>query len=206
MQLKANQVSFQYTAKTPCILQSVTLSVNSNERVGLVAPSGYGKTTLVKLLAGHEEPTAGCITLNGKPLPPKGPSPIQLISQHPENAINPRWKMQKVLEEAGQLRDDVLHAMGIREEWLSRYPRELSGGELQRFCVARALFSDTRFLIADEISTMLDVITQAQIWNYIIDEVDRRGIGMVIVTHNEQLAKRVCTRVVDLRKINNITL
>ena len=94
--------------------------------------------------------------------------------------------------------------MGIEPEWLTRYPRELSGGELQRFCVARALCADTRFLIADEISTMLDAITQAQIWRYLLSEVDRRGIGLVVVTHNPALAGRICTRVVDLRDINHI--
>ncbi len=59
-------------------------------------------------------------------------------------------------------------------------------------------------MIADEISTMLDVITQAQIWRYILSEADRRGIGLVVVTHNPALAERVCTRIVDLRDINHI--
>ncbi|MFY9175857.1 MAG: ATP-binding cassette domain-containing protein [Caldicoprobacterales bacterium] len=204
MQLEANNIYFRYTAKTPFILQDVSFSVREGERVGVVSPSGYGKTTFVKILAGHEQPTKGQVLLDGKPLAPKGALPVQLISQHPENAVNPRWKMQKVLEEAGQLRPEVLTAMGIEPEWLTRYPRELSGGELQRFCVARALCADTRFLIADEISTMLDAITQAQIWRYLLSEVDRRGIGLVVVTHNPALAGRICTRVVDLRDINHI--
>lgn len=59
--------------------------------------------------------------------------------------------------------------MGIESSWMSRYPRELSGGELQRFCIARALGSQTEFLIADEMTTMLDVVTQAQIWGLMLD-------------------------------------
>lgn len=73
-----------------------------------------------------------------------------------------------------------------------------SGGELQRFCVARSLFDGTRFLLADEISTMLDVITQAQIWNFLIEETEKRNIGMVIVSHNRELLNKVCTRIVEL--------
>lgn len=204
MRLEADHIGFRYTAKSSPVLQSVTFAVEEGERVGIVAPSGYGKTTLVKILSGYEKPTEGRVLLDGKPLPKKGSLPVQLIYQHPEQAINPRWKMRRVLEEAGQLREEVLMAMGIEEAWLDRYPRELSGGELQRFCVARALFADTRFLIADEMSTMLDVITQAQIWRYLLEEAGKRGIGLVAVTHNPALAKRVCTRVVDLRDLNQI--
>ena len=206
MQLEAKDVCFRYTAKTPAILRNVSFSVSEGEKVGVVAPSGYGKTTFVKILAGYERPTKGQVLLDGTPLAVKGALPVQLICQHPENAINPRWKMQRVLKEGGQLRPEVLAAMGIEPEWLSRYPRELSGGELQRFCVARALCAETRFLIADEMSTMLDVITQAQIWNTLLAEADKRGMGVVVVTHNPALAQRVCTRVVDLRDINHIEI
>lgn len=203
MLLEARNVSFRYTAKAPPLLQDVSFAVRQGERVGVVAPSGAGKTTFVKLLAGYEQPTGGQVLLGGAPLPARGALPVQLISQHPENAVNPRWKMQKVLEEAGQLRGEVLDAMGIEPAWLSRYPRELSGGELQRFCVARALCAGTQFLVADEISTMLDVVTQAQLWHYLLAEAGRRGLGLVVVTHNPALAARVCTRVVALQDINH---
>ena len=112
---------------------------------------------------------------------------MQLIFQHPEKAINPRWRLRQVLEEGGILRDDILDAFGIERPWLDRFPRELSGGELQRFCVARALMSGADYLICDEISTMLDVITQAQIWNVILDEAQRRNMGLIAVTHNRHL-------------------
>lgn len=203
MALEAIDVSFRYSAKLPFLLKSLSFRVEEGERVGVVAPSGYGKTTFGSLLAGYEAPTEGEVLLDGKPLPRKGVMPVQLICQHPETAINPRWRMRRVLEESGQLNDAVLKAMGIEAGWLTRYPRELSGGELQRFCVARSLCAETRFLIADEMSTMLDVITQAQIWRFLLAETERRGIGMVVITHNPALAERVCTRVVDLRDINH---
>ena len=92
----------------------------------------------------------------------------------------------------------MLDAFGIERAWLDRYPRELSGGELQRFCVARALMSGADYLICDEISTMLDVITQAQIWNAVLAEAERRNMGLIAVTHNRNLARRIAERTLDL--------
>ena len=157
--------------------------------------------TLALLLAGYLQPTEGQILLDGRPLPRKGVCPVQLIYQHPEKAINPRWRLRQVLEESGQLREDMLGAFGIERAWLDRFPRELSGGELQRFCVARALMSGADFLICDEISTMLDVITQAQIWEVVLAEAARRDMGLIAVTHNRHLADRICTRGLDLRSL-----
>ena len=198
MRLEAKNVSFRYREHSPWILREISLSVEKGERVGLVGPSGYGKSTLLRLMGGYLKPASGEILLGGKPLPQKGVCPVQLIYQHPEKAINPRWKMKKVLEESGMFRREIMEALGIEEEWLSRYPRELSGGELQRFCVARSLFEGTQFLLADEMSTMLDVITQAQIWNLVLKEVEQRQLGLLMVTHNRALADRVCQRVVEL--------
>lgn len=198
MRLEAEKVSFRYGERGPWILEQVSLSVEQGERVGLVGPSGRGKTTLLRLLGGYLEPREGRILLDGKPLPKKGVCPVQLICQHPEQAINPRWKMKKVLEESGMFRAPVMEALGIREEWLERYPRELSGGELQRFCVARSLFEGARFLLADEMSAMLDVITQAQIWGLMLQEARERDLGLLVVTHDRALADRVCTRIVEL--------
>lgn len=202
MQIEAKNVSFRYHEKAPWILKDVNLTVKEGERVGLTGPSGYGKSTLIRILAGYLAPTSGKVLLDGKPLPEKGISPVQLISQHPEKAINPRWKMKKVLKESGMFREEVMQALGIEKEWLERYPRELSGGELQRFCVARSLFQGTHFLFADEMSTMLDVITQAQIWNLMLKEVTERNLGLLMVTHNIHLAEKICTRRVDLVEIS----
>lgn len=198
MQIEAKNISFRYNDRSPLVLKSVSLNVKEGERVGLLGPSGRGKSTLIKIMAGYLKPVEGEILLDGKPLPSKGVSPVQLIYQHPEKAINPRWKMKKVLQESGMYKEEVMKKLGIEKEWLERYPRELSGGELQRFCVARSLFPGTQILLADEISTMLDVITQAQIWNFLIEETEKRNIGMVVVSHNRELLKRVSTRIVEL--------
>ena len=97
-------------------------------------------------------------------------------------------------EELGRLRE----LLGIRDAWLSRYPHELSGGELQRFCIARALGAHPSYLIADEVSTMLDAVTQAQIWRALVAEAEARAMGLIFVSHSPALASRLATRVVEL--------
>lgn len=201
MGLEANNIWFRYDRNQSWILRNFSVKFEKGERVAVFAPSGYGKTTLAKLLAGYVKPVRGEVLLDGKPLPMKGVCPVQLICQHPEKAINPRWRLRKVLEESGKLDSEILHAFGIEDAWLDRFPRELSGGELQRFCVARALMSGADYLICDEISTMLDVITQAQIWNVVLEEAQRRNMGIIAVTHNAHLARRIADRVVDLSSL-----
>jgi len=197
MLLEARKVSFRY-GKGPYILKDFSFAMEDRERVGLLGPSGCGKSTLSRLLAGYEQPLAGEVLLDGRPLPKKGYCPVQLIYQHPEKAVNPRWKMKDTLNEAWTPGEDLLKAMGIEPDWLERWPNELSGGELQRFAIARALGPRTRFLIADEMSTMLDVITQAQIWNLLLEIIRDREIGLMLVTHSRRLAERICTRIFDL--------
>lgn len=201
MRLKGDRLSFRY-GKGKFILKDFSISIESGERVGLVAKSGYGKSTLAKVLAGYQKPTKGQVLLEGKPVPNKGYHPIQLIHQHPEKSINPRWKMKEVLEESRVFDNKTLEVMGIEKHWLTRYPKELSSGELQRFSIARALGKDTKFLIADEITTMLDVINQAQIWNLILDIAKERNLGLLVITHNIHLVNKICTRRINLEEEN----
>lgn len=200
MPLEAKNVYFRYDRKQHWVLENCSFTMKRGEKVALFAPSGFGKTTLAMLMAGYPKPQAGQILLDGKPLPKKGLCPVQLIYQHPEKAINPRWRLKRVLEESGYLQETVLGAVGIERAWLDRFPGELSGGELQRFCVARALMSGAEYLICDEISTMLDVITQAQIWNMILKQAKEQNMGILAVTHNRYLAERIADRVYDLSR------
>ena len=201
MRLEAKSVSFRYGKRQAWVLQNLNFCVEQGTCIGLSAPSGAGKSTLAMLLAGYLMPVEGAVLLNGKPLLPQGVCPVQLIYQHPEQAVNPRWRLRRVLAESGQVQEELLHALGIEQEWLERFPIELSGGELQRFCVARALMSNASFLICDEMSTMLDVITQAQIWQVVTGEAKKRNIGIVVITHNDYLAGRLCSKVYDLRTL-----
>ena len=201
MILEARNISFRYGEKSREILKDFSLKAESTERVGLVAPSGFGKTTLCKILSGYEKPDSGQVLLDGKPLDFYGSyCPVQLIWQHPEQAINPRLRMRSVLEEGDNVSPDLIKRLGIEADWMNRFPAELSGGDMQRFCIARALGQRTQFLLADEISTMLDLITQSQIWHFLMDETEKRKIGMIVVSHSQELLEKVCTRIVDLQK------
>ena len=199
MQLEAKNISFSYSEKSEQVLKNINIKVKTGERVAILGPSGCGKSTLAKILSGYITPNEGEVLLDGQPLPQKGFCPVQMIYQHPELSVNPRHKMAKILNEAWTPDALLLKEMGIENEWLSRWPSELSSGELQRFCIARALAPETKFLICDEISTMLDVITQAQIWKILLDVADKNELGLVVVTHNRALAQRVCQRTVDFQ-------
>lgn len=200
MILEAKNLSFRYEESGRKILDQFSLQVDSSERVGILAPSGFGKTTLCKILAGYEEPETGTVLMDGKSLYSyKAYCPVQMIWQHPEQAVNPRLRMRNVFEEGDQVETELIKKLGIEPDWMNRFPTELSGGELQRFCIARALGKRTRFLLADEISTMLDLITQSQIWHFLMEETQRRGIGMIAVSHSSELVEKVCTRVVELK-------
>lgn len=200
--LEANNISFGYVSGKN-ILEGVNFHIYSEERVGIVAESGYGKSTFAKILAGYLPPKSGKVLLDGKEIENQGFYPVQLIYQHPEKSINPKWKIKRALSENGTPDKKLLEILGIKDIWLDRYPNELSGGELQRIAIARAITKDTKFLIADEITAMLDGITQAQIWHSLISLSNEKNIGMIIITHNIALAKRICTRIVYLREINH---
>ena len=209
MRLEARDISFKYGEGTRQILNHVTLTVESGEKVGIMAPSGYGKTTLCKILAGYEKPDQGEVLLDGTPIRAfRGYSPVQMVWQHPELSVNPKRRLRTVTAEGDWSFEDTSErarieaGLGIRDEWKERFPVEVSGGELQRFCIARALGRRTKLLIADEMTTMLDLITQGQIWDFVLKELKRRDIGMIAVSHSPELLEKVCDRVVHLRTMN----
>ena len=97
MQLRAEKINFKYK-EDKYILKDIDFTIKSGEVVGLVAPSGFGKTTLAKILAGYENPERGTVTIDGEKITNKGYNKVQLIFQHPEKSVNPRWKMDKILK------------------------------------------------------------------------------------------------------------
>lgn len=170
---------------------------------------------------------------NGVPAAPgsrgsrlRGPRPVQLIWQHPEQAFDPLLRLGRSLAEgappraaarasgssgAGSLgarsaaarleavRDTgLLERFGIREAWLDRFPHELSGGELMRFCIVRALIAEPRYLVCDEMTAMLDAVTQAELWREVIAIASERSMGVVLVSHSPALVDRVATRLFRL--------
>ena len=210
MSLEAQDVSFRY----PCgreLYRGLSLAVEPGERVALTAPSGRGKTTLCRLLAGYLEPSVGRVLADGEPVRPVArlrgeASPVQLLPQHPELAFDPRVRLGQSLGEAAGAgeagtrarADELLGSFGVRGEWLVRRPHELSGGELMRLAMVRALSVRPRYLIADESTAMLDAVTQAELWHVLLGLQERDGWGLVLVSHSPALVSRVATRRVEL--------
>lgn len=216
--LQAKGICFGYGGKQ--VLRDFNLTIEPGERVALRAPSGTGKTTLCRILAGYLQPASGTVLADGMPLPRRGASLVQLIAQHPERMMDPAIPIRRSLAEAttepedaqalasweekgggiegGSTVPQLLESLGVHREWLERFPVELSGGELQRCCIARALIARPRYLICDEISTMLDAATQAYLWRFLIDHAQANGIGMVFVTHSDALLDHIATRIVEL--------
>lgn len=216
--LQAKGICFGYSGKQ--VLRDFNLTIEPGERVALRAPSGTGKTTLCCILAGYLQPASGTVLADGAPLPRSGASPVQLIAQHPERMMDPAIPIRRSLAEAttepedaqalasweekgdgiegGSMVPRLLESLGVQRAWLERFPSELSGGELQRCCIARALIARPRYLICDEISTMLDAATQAYLWRFLIDHAQANGIGMVLVTHSDALLDHIATRIVEL--------
>ena len=210
MSLVAENISYAYPGGVD-LYRGLSLEVGPQERVALVAPSGRGKTTLCRILAGHLEPKHGRVLVDGEPLMPPGrtrrgcaraPRPVQLLAQHPEQAFDPLMRLSKSLAEAGPTETDeasaLLELFGVREAWFTRLPHELSGGELMRLAMVRALLARPRYLVADESTAMLDAVTQAEIWRALIGVADSRAMGLVVVSHSPALLARVATREVRL--------
>ncbi|WLE96213.1 MAG: ATP-binding cassette domain-containing protein [Candidatus Electrothrix communis] len=198
---EATQLRFAYNGGTP-VFNDLNISLSPGQVTGLIAPSGSGKTTLAKVLCGHLPAQSGQIRVNRNPIAHKSFLPVQLINQHPEQSFNPRWILERSLAESSEPKKQLLAELGIKMPWLNRYPHELSGGELQRLAIARALSPQTAFLIADEITAMLDAISQAQVWQVLLETVKQEQLGMLVISHNRELLKRVCHTTVTMNELS----
>lgn len=192
--------------KNNWLFQHVDLTLHSGKIIGLQGPSGCGKSSLCRLIAGMEAPTQGSVLLDGRPLQKRGYQPIQLVFQHPERAVNPRWRVRSIVSEGWMPDDELLESLHIDRSWLDRWPSELSGGQLQRICIARALSPQTKFLIADEMTTMLDAITQVSIWKTVLDIASERHMGLLVVSHDRHLLNRICNQVIDFHSISHTSV
>lgn len=204
MELTGRNISFKYSSGSRQILKDVDITIDNKKILGLFGDSGSGKSSLCKILAGHIKRYEGEVRLDGNEIPKNGFNPVQLIYQHPEKVMNPKWKMHEVLEESWDVPDSLLEDFGIQKSWLNRWPAELSGGELQRFSVLRSLNPKTKFLIADEMTTMLDAITQVQIFESVLKIVKERNMGLLVVSHDRDLMDIICDEVIYLDDINHI--
>jgi peptide/nickel transport system ATP-binding protein len=188
--LRAANLRFRYGKDRPWVVDGVDVEVAPGQVVGLHGPSGAGKSTLGRLLAGLLSPTSGTV----EPTARRGPQPVQMVLQHPDQAMNPRWRISEVLAEADPDADP--DPALVSPTWLDRYPHELSGGELQRVNLARALLARPAYVVADEITASLDALTQARVWRLLLDRARAGDIGVLAISHDLPLLEAVADRVV----------
>lgn len=196
------------------VLEAIDLVVSPGARIGVVGPSGAGKTTLGLMLAGIVRPDRGSLLCNGADLWASAPRErkrlgrkLQMVFQHPESTFDPRWTMARSLKEPFVLSGltpsetglrDLLAPVELDPSLLGRRPCELSGGELQRMAIGRALAMAPEVLILDEPTAMLDVLTQARVIRLLENIQKTTGVGTVFISHDPALVTRFCHRVYRL--------
>ena len=193
------------------ILDSISLSLNSGETLGLVGESGSGKTTLARAILGLSPITAGTITFNGAELRSKQSFAAMrrssaMMFQDPVASLSPRMSVGALLTEpfiihgvAMQDRkskaEELLNRVGLSKDMASRYPHELSGGQARRLGVARALALHPKLVIADEPTAGLDVSVQGEILNLMTELKTVMGLSYMIITHNLAMVRHVSDRI-----------
>lgn len=194
-------------------VEDVSFDINPGEVLGLVGESGSGKSTTGRLILRLLEPTSGSVTFDGKKVfdLPKNElrelrKQMQIVFQDPYGAFNPRMTVGAIIGEALELRNingsarskEVAHwleTVQMPSSVASRYPHEFSGGQRQRIGIARALAATPRFIVADEPVSALDVSTQAEIVNLLLDLQQRLNLTMLFISHDLSVVKVLCDRV-----------
>ena len=180
-------------------LDGIDLRVHHGERLGIVGGSGSGKTSLLKLIAGLDQPTSGDIDVRGR---------VQMVFQDPQGSLNPRLKIWKSIAEAipGNLgKTDkraraaaALEEVGLPADSLDRFPHEFSGGQRQRISIARALCGEPDILLADEAVSALDMSVRAQVLELLAGVIAKRKLTLLFVTHDLAVVRHLCDSVAVL--------
>lgn len=203
-----------FKPKNPTGVIDADFCLNPGETIGIVGESGAGKTTLALMLAGVIRPDSGHILFEGNDIwtltsreRRRIYQRIQMIFQHPETAFNPKWTILRSLVEPCRIhRIPVpkeapvkwVQTMGLDREVLCRYPDQLSGGELQRIAIARAVSLSPFILVLDEPVSMLDMSTQAQIIRLLEKIQSTTRAGHIYITHDMEIARLICKRIYTL--------
>ncbi|MHC1755602.1 MAG: ABC transporter ATP-binding protein [Methanosarcina sp.] len=209
--LRADRLSKTYGAGLlsagKCIFQNVSFEIRPGKTFGLMGPSGEGKSTLGRVIAGLEKPTAGTVYYNGSRLFELKKTEhtafrrrVQIMFQDPTDAFNPAKKIGHSVSEVLELlripkvkhaskTEEMLIIAGLPEEVLSHYPSQLSGGQLQRLALARILLLDPEYIILDEPTSALDVSVQAQILHMLKKVQAERDTGYLLISHDESVVR-----------------
>ncbi|MFC3613440.1 dipeptide ABC transporter ATP-binding protein [Lutimaribacter marinistellae] len=199
-------------------VRSADFAVQPGQTLGIVGESGSGKSTLARALVGLVRPDRGEVMFDGRPAEPAGRNRIaylrdvQMIYQHPYEALSPRMTVHAAIAEPlrrhglvprdklGERVAALMEQVDLSPDLAGRFPGQLSGGQCQRVAIARALAFDPRVLIADEITSALDVTLQAQVIALLLRLQKERGLTMIFISHDLSVIRRLCNSVVVMRR------
>jgi len=212
--LKVQNVSASYTGKE-MVLEDINVKIRRGRTVALVGESGSGKSTLARVITGLLPPLQGEIMFEGNELPPALKSrdreslrKMQMIYQMPDTALNPRQKVRKIIGRplsfyfgmGGKEREDriidLLEKIELSEKYIERYPAELSGGEKQRICIARALAANPNLIICDEVTSALDQLVAEEILKLLQRLQNELGVSYLFITHDLATVKAISDEIV----------
>jgi peptide/nickel transport system ATP-binding protein len=211
--LELSAITAGYARNAP-VIRDVSLSVAPGEAVGLLGPSGCGKSTLARVAALLHQPDAGSLVVDGTPIrrwrhraPRDQRTAFGVVFQQARLSADPRLALTDLIAEplratgrregiTGRVAE-LAATVGLTTDLLSRRPHEVSDGQLQRACLARALVLRPRWLVCDEMTAMLDASTTAALVRVVEDYRAATGAGLLAVGHDRVLLDRWCDRTVD---------
>jgi ABC-type dipeptide/oligopeptide/nickel transport system ATPase subunit len=216
MMLEIRDLAYSYGGRSEWELADVSFAIRSGSSVGIVGESGSGKSTLVRILCGLQDLQRGDVRFAGEPLQDwlstrarEFRTRNQFVFQDPASSFDPRMRLGtslaepvKSLERRSPSADEMaawIEEVGLPLEMLRRYPHQLSGGQLQRMAIARALSVSPDVLYADEPTSALDVSVQAQVLNVLMELRRSRNLTLVLVSHDLAIVGHICEWVVVMR-------
>jgi peptide/nickel transport system ATP-binding protein len=212
--LKVEGVTASYTGAAN-VLENIDLTIRSGRTVALVGESGSGKSTLARVITGLLPPLQGRIVFHGEVLSPALKSRkredlrrLQMIYQMPDTALNPRQKIRKIIgrplqfyfgynrQRQAQRIQELLEQIELPADYIDRYPTELSGGEKQRICIARALAAEPDLIICDEVTSALDQLVAEEILKLLLELQRKLHVSYLFITHDLATVKAISDEIV----------
>ena len=235
--LKASNITKSYTQKkflkkfVKTVLNDVSLSLEQGKCLGIIGESGSGKSTLGRIITGIEKADSGVVEFEGKNIHQKenkdAKNDISVVFQNYVSSVNPRFSVAQIIAEPliisfqvnkskidkKKIDEEVkklIKIVGLSEEFLERFPNELSGGQLQRVCIARAIVTKPKFILLDEAVSSLDVSTQVEILDLLQKLKKEYNLSYIFITHDLLTITYICDSVIFFKdgkieeKINDI--
>ena len=195
------------------VLKNISFEIEEGDCLGLIGESGSGKSTLSRLILGLEDPDNGSIKIEGLSIKnwiKQNKGKMSVVFQDYTSSTNPNFKVFDIINESlialGNQEnskfkiESLLKQVGLSAEYMYRYPHELSGGQLQRVCIARAIATNPKFIVLDEAISSLDISVQAQILELLLRLKKDLNITYLFITHDLQIVPNICNKIVFLYK------